>query len=127
MLDHEFDRKSEILYVNPTGRLEKEDFIDLANDIDPTLNENGKIRGIVITAATFPFWKDFEAMVAHFKFVRDHHRKVEKIAIITDDVLATFARKLTKHFVKAQVRVFKTQDRAEAEAWVKEGAHKAAS
>jgi hypothetical protein len=45
-------------------------------------------------------------MAAHFRFVRDHHKRVKKVAVVTDAPLGTLAEKLASHFVSATLRYF---------------------
>ncbi len=122
MLKHEFDRQNGILYLTPKDQLEKKDFETLAAEIDPYINENGKINGIMVIASEgFPHWKNFEAMVTHFKFVRDHHQKVKRIAIVSDSVMASVMPAMMKHFVNAQIKHFQSNERNLADVWIKEG------
>ena len=43
-------------------------------------------------------------MAAHLRFVRDHHKRVRKIAVVTDSKLGSVAEHLASHFVAAQIK-----------------------
>jgi hypothetical protein len=73
----------------------------------------------MIDAGSFPGWKDFAALVAHLKFVKDHHRKIEKIAAVSDSSVLTIAPKIASHFVQADVRHFAHSQMEEALAWLR--------
>lgn len=45
-------------------------------------------------------------MAAHFRFVRDHHKRVKKVAVVTDSALGSVAERLASHFVSAEIKQF---------------------
>ncbi len=120
MLNYEFEKQSGILYVTPNGRLAKEDFERIVREIDPYIEKQGKLNGVLLTASSFPYWKDFESMIAHFKFIKDHQKNLKKIAVVSDDTLLGLLPKLASHFVNAEVHHFKSIDREKALIWIKE-------
>jgi hypothetical protein len=66
--------------LSPNGSLEKADFERLCREIDSYTAENGKRTGLVVCVKSFPGWESLGAMFAHLKFVRDHHRDIDRIA-----------------------------------------------
>jgi len=118
MLEHELDAADSILYLRPRAALAKEDFEGLAREVDPFIYEHGGLAGIIVEASAFPGWESFGAMAAHFRFVRDHHKQIKKIAVVTDSALGTVAEKLASHFVSATVRHFGAGEVEAARAWV---------
>ncbi|MBU0677920.1 MAG: STAS/SEC14 domain-containing protein [Verrucomicrobia bacterium] len=56
--------------------------------------------------------------VRHFRFVRDHHRKIKKIAVVTDSRLGDAAEHITSHFVAATIRHFASTEVDEARTWI---------
>jgi hypothetical protein len=75
----------------------------------------------MIDAATFPGWEDFAALLSHLRFVRDHHRRIRRIAVVSDSALLSVAPKLVGHFVSAQLRTFEAADRSAALSWLATG------
>ena len=45
-------------------------------------------------------------MVNQFRFVRDHHKRIKKIGVVTDSHLGDVAEHLASHFVSAEIRHF---------------------
>jgi hypothetical protein len=119
MLNHELHRTEGILILRPEGPLEASDFERVAKEIDPYIESNGKLRGVMIEAASFPGWKDFAGLFAHLKFVRDHHRKIEKLAAVSDSGFLTVAPKIASHLVNAEVRHFSHAQQEEALQWLR--------
>ena len=72
----------------------------------------------MIDAESFPGWANFAALVAHLRFVRDHHRKIERIAAVSDSTVLTVAPKIASHFVQADLRHFSHDQREAALAWL---------
>ena len=121
MLAHRLDRQEAVLYLHPSSALSEADFAELAREVDPFLDETGgALAGIVLQAASFPGWDSLGALVAHLRFVRDHHRRVRKVAVVTDSALGDLAEKLASHFVAAKIRHFPAGDLDAARRWVLE-------
>ena len=121
MIDHTLDTANSILYVRPKSPLEKDDFEQLAQTADPHIEKTGGLAGLIIEAPAFPGWDSLGAMAAHIRFVRDHHRHVKKIAVVTDSALADVARRLASHFVSAEIRHFPAGQREAAKQWIVSG------
>lgn len=58
------------------------------------------------------------ALITHLKFVRDHHKHVKKIAVVTDSPLGDVAEHITSHFVSAEIKHFPAGQDKQAEAWI---------
>ena len=118
MLDHTLDSKAGILHLRPSAALRKEDFAALAKSVDPYIEKNGALAGIIIELTAFPGWESLGAMAAHFRFVRDHHKKVRKVAIVTDAKLGDVAEKVASHFVAAELKHFAAGQADAARQWI---------
>ena len=120
MIEHRLDAARSILYLRPAGALQKEDFAQLARTVDPHIEAKGGLAGIVLDIKAFPGWESLGAMAAHLRFVRDHHRKVRRIAIVTDAKIGTLGEKLASHFVAAQIKHFPAGQVQAGEKWITE-------
>lgn len=118
MIEHTLDTAHSILYVRPKSPLEQGDFVQLAKTVDPYIGETGDLAGLIIEAATFPGWESLGAMVAHFRFVKDHHKHIKKIGLVTDSALGNVAENLASHFVSAEIRHFSAGEFEAAKQWV---------
>src|SRR3954464_12971098 len=106
MLNYDMRFDDGILVLKPEGPLERADFIRLARQINAYLKRKGLLHGVLIEAHGFPGWHDFGALVAHLKFIREHHRQIERIALVTDGAVAAVIPKIANHFVQADIRRF---------------------
>jgi hypothetical protein len=118
MIEYTLNKENSILHVRPTGPLRKADFDSLANTIDPFIEQTGGLQGLLIEAARFPGWEEVSAAVRHIRFVRDHHRRIKKVAIVTDSILGEAAEHIASHFVAAEIRQFAGDQVEEAKAWL---------
>ena len=118
MIEHVLDAEHSILYVRPKSSLEQRDFVQLAKTADPYIEETGDLAGLIIEVSTFPGWESLGAMAAHFRFVRDHHKHIKKIGVVTDSALGNVAEHLAAHFVAAEIRHFSAKELDAAKQWV---------
>ena len=118
MIEHTLDKAHSILYVRPQSKLEQADFEQLAAEVDPHIEERGALAGLIIEVAAFPGWDSFGAMASHFRFVRDHHKQIKKVGVVSDSGLGTVAENLASRFVAAEIRHFPAGELEAARQWV---------
>ncbi len=119
MIDCSILQPEGILVLKPRGPLSEEDFGGVSAAVDSYLSDHAGLHGVMIHAKGFPGWKNFGGFLAHMHFVRDHHRKVERVAIVTDSPVASTAQAIGKHFTSADVMHFPFVEDAKALDWLK--------
>jgi peroxiredoxin len=67
---------------------------------------------------SFPGWSDFSACLSHFKFVKNYHQHIAKVAAVTDSGFLSILPSIASHFVHTQVRHFDYTDKQSALAWL---------
>jgi hypothetical protein len=122
MIEYNLDTAHSILLVHPTSALDKNDFNEMAKAVDPQIEATGDLAGLIINAPAFPGWDSFGTMVTHFRFVQDHHKRVKKVALVTDSHIGDVAERLASHFVSAKVRHFPGEQLEQARQWIINGA-----
>ena len=120
MLKVKLDEVESIAILEPGGELLESDFISAAKIIDPYIESVGELRGIIIHVKSFPWWDSFSSLIAHLKFVREHHKKVSRIAFVTDSPIGSFAEKIANHFVNAEVKNFEFGELETSRKWILE-------
>lgn len=120
MIHHELISDRGILIVKPEGPLEKADFDRLKQVVDPFIEANGELRGLMIETESFPGWDDFAALTSHLEFVREHHRHIARVAAVTDSGFLSILPRIADHFIHAHIRHFDYSDREEALSWLEE-------
>jgi hypothetical protein len=120
VLTHALDRIAGILQVRPEGPLETVDFENLAAEVDPYIEQAGGLNGLLIEAPTFPGWENLGALLRHLTFVREHHREIARVALVTDSKLGDLAERVAGHFVSAEIKHFQGDQMEAARAWLAE-------
>ena len=119
MLNIKLDKERGIVTVSPASPLSKQDFVHLASEVDPYIEKTGKLRGLIIQIESFPGWEDFAGLLSHFKFVREHHKKIEKVAAVSDSRIVSIMPRIVDHFINAKVKYFPYENLDEAVMWVR--------
>ncbi len=108
-----------VLIIRPESPLAEEDFESIGSLVDPYIEKHGKLNGILIQAESFPGWQNFSSLVTHIKFIHDHHKKVARIAAVSDSRFLEIAPKVASHFVSAEVKHFPADEYDVAMGWLK--------
>ena len=118
MIEYHLDAGNAILHLKPNSALEKADFEELAREVDPYLAGTGDLAGLIIETPSFPGWDSPGALTAHLRFVRDHHKHIRKVALVTDSAFGSVAGNLASHFLSAEVKPFPASDVQGARQWI---------
>ena len=104
--------------IEPQDPLTKEDFAAIAEKVDPVIESNGKLEGLIIKTKEFPGWESFGDIVEHLRFVKDHHQGIKKVAFVTDALVADIFPAIVSHFIKAELKSFDFDEFEKAIEWV---------
>ena len=121
MLNFELRHDESILVLHPEGPLEATDFTMLASQIDAYMEGHERLRGVLIRAKSFPGWKNFDALLAQVKFVKEHHREIEKVAVVANGTFANIMPAIASRFIHAQIKHFEPDREDDAWNWLREG------
>lgn len=120
-ITHRLMPESGVLVVELHGPVRAEDFDALASAVDPWIETHGELRGLVLHAREFPGWENVGSFLRHVRFVRDHHRRIRRVAICAGGTIASVAPRLAEHFVHAELRHFGHDQLEPAIAWAAAG------
>ncbi len=116
-ISHRLLGKEGVMVVEVSGALRVQDFDALALAADTWIESRGRLDGILIHARAFPGWENLGSLIRHFQFVRDHHRKIKRVALAVDGKLVAFALHASEHFIRAEVKTFGYTQLEAAAAW----------
>ncbi len=117
-LHHYLLKQERILILSPEDKITVSDFQEVSNQVDPFIEANGTLNGLMIEAQSFPGWENASSMMAHFRFVKDHHKDIKRVALVSDDDMASHMPKFASHFVSSELKHFKHEDKAKALDWL---------
>jgi hypothetical protein len=114
--------KTEILSGNALRivvpeKLKAGDFSQIAPQIDGLISQHGQIR-LLIDASGFNGWENISAFEHHAGFVKNHQRKVERIAVIVAHDWQHWLIGTFRIFVHPEVRAYDKTHEAEALKWI---------
>lgn len=104
--------------LQPVGSLRRADLDSLTQRFDEKVAAGGQVPNLVIQSPRFPTWSNFAALMEHLKFIRSHHREIEKVALVSDARALDVAPRIARFFVSARLRHFPGDALDEALAWV---------
>jgi hypothetical protein len=116
-IEHRLIPDAGVVVVEVTQPLRATDFDALGLTVDAWLETHAELRGLVLHTTAFPGWENIGGMVRHIRFVRDHHRKIRRVAIVVNGPFGTLAPRVAEHFVQAEVRGFPDDHLDDAVAW----------
>jgi hypothetical protein len=108
-----------VIVVEIKQALSAEDFDALAVTADAWIQAKGSLKGLVLHAHHFPGWESLQGVIKHIRFVKDHHRQIEKVALVTDARLASLFPHVVEHFVGAELKTFGYDKLADAIVWAR--------
>jgi len=108
-----------VVEVRVEGKLGAADFERVAPIVDGMIEQKGKIKGLVLNVSEFTGWRDIDALLTHFKFVKDHHAYIERVAAVGNKPWQQILPRFAAVFVKAEPRFFKIENIDHAMRWVR--------
>jgi len=119
LLEHLQDQN--ILAITPQGPLEQSDFETIAKALDPIVVSRGSLTGLMINMQSFRGWRNVAAFVAHMKFVAGHHRKIDRIAAMTNSSFLKIIPGIAGHILHPEIRSFGSSQKEQALSWLATG------
>ena len=118
MLSVNLSKTNGIVILEPDGKLSEADFQSATEIIDPYIEKTGDLNGLIIHTRSFPGWDSISAMMKHLKFVKDHHKNIRFVALVTDSTLAGFGEHISSHFISAEIKGFPFNELSKAQQWI---------
>jgi len=58
------------------------------------------------------------ALLTHLSFVKNHHKKVAYVAVVTDSPLGRLAENVANHLINAQIKSYPFSELKTAKEWI---------
>lgn len=114
-------RDQDILVITPQGPLEQSDFETIAKTVDSVVISKGNLTGLMINMQSFPGWRNLAAFAAHVKFVTGHHRRIERIAAVTNSRFLRIIPGIAGYLLHPEIRSFDLNQKKQALSWLETG------
>lgn len=115
-----FEAGDKLVRAKLLGKLEPSAYRDVAEEIDSYMQKADGFR-LLLDLREFEGWESLSGLREHLTLVSDHHRSVERVAIVGDAAWMKVAARLMRRFVAAKSRFFESASFADAEKWVVTG------
>lgn len=119
MIDLKARESEGVVEVTVHGKLESIDFEKAGPIVDDMIEHQGKIKGLVLNITDFHGWEGLHALLTHLRFVKAHHRFIERVAAVGDKKWQELLPNLVSHFVKAEPRYFPVEKIEDAREWAR--------
>jgi hypothetical protein len=109
--------KANVLKVKVPQVLKSDDFQQIAPQVDVLIHQHGKIR-LLVDASQFGGWDNMKAFEQHVHFVKTHHQKIERAAVIAGHLWQHWVAGVIRLFVHPEIRVYDKDQEKEAMQWI---------
>jgi len=120
VLKHTLLSTEGILILEPADAMESADFEAVIHDIDPYLAEHSSLTGVLIFAKAFPGWLNLEAAISHLQLIENYHKKIKRLAIVSDNGLLAALPKFAPNLLHPDVKHFSESEYDDALQWLQE-------
>ncbi len=118
MVQLELQSDKGVLIVKPLEPLSSEDFMVISREADGYIESHGGLNGLMLCFEKFPGWKNIKGLCSHIRFVREHHRKIKKVAFVTNSKIVKLVISIVKYFVNPEARYFRYHQEKSAMNWI---------
>ncbi|WP_172592411.1 SpoIIAA family protein [Nitrosomonas supralitoralis] len=108
-----------LIEIKIKNTLQTDDFMALGEKADKLIDEYGSIR-VLMNAEDFNGWENTDAAEKHFSFVKAHHVKVERLAIIAGHMWQHWIAAMARVFMHPEIKVFDKNQLEAARNWLKQ-------
>lgn len=119
MIEIEINERDNIVIARPKDSLTADDLTAFAEKLNGYINKHDQVPNLVFHAPSIPHWEGIDALKRHFKLVRDHHRLIKKVAVVSDSKLIWLLKPIADHFTAAKIRRFSEDAFDDAVNWAK--------
>ncbi len=103
--------------VHVIGKLHENDFKTLEEKIDPIIKTHQALK-LMIDATQFDGWANMDTASRHFSFVREHQKRIERIALVAGHEWQHWIAGIASVFVHPEIKVFDKGESAIAQSWL---------
>ena len=119
VLNYKLDETSGVLNLEVSGPITSMMMEELTHKVDAYLESKRSLNALVIHAKEFPGWEDLGSMISHISFVKNHHKKLKRVALVMDGRMLDVAQSVAQYFVSADLRHFPYSELEEANKWAR--------
>jgi hypothetical protein len=106
-----------VLRIVVPRKLCDDDFQRITPEVDSFISQHGKIR-LLVDVSSFNGWNNAAALLKHIQFIKDHHRNVERIAVVGARSWQHWVIGVIRMIVHPEVKAYDRNQQNEALRWI---------
>ena len=118
MIDFLPQNDGQLVALKFSGKVSHEEIEGLTPMLDVQIEKDGGAIRLLLDLVDFEGWEDLHAVWDHFILVKDHHKFVERIAILGDEDWERRFAEFAVRFALADVGYYEPGGREAAVAWL---------
>ena len=118
MLDYDINQYESTLTIRLHHAVSEADVLLLVPKVDDYLAHHKRLAGVMLISRDWAGWESFSALRATLTFLRDHHQRISRMALVTDSLLADLIPIFAARFVNTTIGHFPYNEEANAKIWL---------
>ena len=117
MIEIQTNASNGLIEATVTGQLRADDFGSVAPQVDKFIEQHDKVS-VLLDLTGFHGWEDVAAARTHFRFIKDHHKRIERIAVVANKTWQHWIAAVIGTFISAKEKCFDANQKDEARNWL---------
>lgn len=118
MIEKLQESSGDVLGYKVSGTVTKSDYEVMVPEVQALVEQEGSIK-VLLDMTDFK-WEKVSAWGSDFRFGRDYHKKIEKMAIVGDKTWEKWLTKVAEPFYAEEAEYFSSGDSEAAWNWLRE-------
>ena len=118
MLDYTLSPYESLLTIRLHSAVSEVDVLLLIPKVDKYLEHHKRLAGVMLISKDWAGCDSFAALRATMAFLRDHHHRIWRMALVTDSVLADLIPIFASRFLDTTIRHFPHDEEPAAKIWL---------
>ncbi len=117
MIEIQTNDASSLIEATVTDQLKADDFSSVAPKVDAFIEKHDKVS-VLLDLSGFHGWENVAAARTHFTFIKDHHKRIERIAVVANKTWQHWIAAVIGTFISAEEKCFDENQKDEARNWL---------
>jgi len=96
------------------------DFEAIIDEVAPYLANHDSLADVKTFAKAFPGWLNLEAAISHLQLIENYHKKIKRLAIVSDNGLLAALPKFAPNLLHPDVKHFSESEYDDSLQWLQE-------
>ena len=117
MIEIQTNDSSALIEATISGHLRADDFGTVAPQVDEFIEKHEKVS-VLLDLTEFHGWENITAARSHFTFIKDHHKRIERIAVVANKTWQHWISAVIGTFISSKEKCFDENQKDDARNWL---------